>query len=75
MTLVEVLQSLLREEELEDDERQVLLAFYRFSDSATGSDSVDTPTTTIRPYYLADGAGAVGSGKTPFICNYSVLEA
>lgn len=75
MTLVDTLRKLLSDEKLEDDERQVLLAFYRFTDSVTMSDSVATPETTTRPYYLADGAGVVGSGKTPFICNFAVLEA
>jgi hypothetical protein len=75
MTIVDALRKLLGGERLEDDERQVLLAFYRFTDRATAGDSVDTPETTTRPYYLADGAGVVGNGKTPFICNYAVLEA
>lgn len=75
MSLVDALRKLLTNEQLEDDERQVLLAFYRFTDMAQATDSVDTPETTTRPYYLADGAGVVGAGKTPFICNFAVLEA
>lgn len=72
MTLVEALRKLLSKEELEDDERQVLLAFYRFTDKAAGSDSVDTPETTGKPYLLADENGDVVGGD-PFICNYAVM--
>lgn len=72
MSLVDALRKLLSKEELEDDERQVLLAFYRFTDRAEGSDSVDTPETTGKPYLLANGAGVV-SGGDPFICNYAVM--
>jgi hypothetical protein len=75
MSLIDALRGLLKPESLADDELQVLLAFFRFSDSATGTDSVDTPETTERPYYLANGAGVVGVGKEPFICNFAVLEA
>lgn len=74
MTLVDALRKLLTDEQLEADELEVLLSFYRFDDRATGTDEVDTPETTIRPYYLADGVGVVGVGKTPFICNFAVLE-
>lgn len=75
MSLVDALRKLLTNERLEDDERQVLLAFYRFTDRATGGDSVEAPETTVRPYYLADEDGVVGAGKTPFICNFAKLEA
>lgn len=75
MTLIDALRKLLSEEKLEDDELEVLLSYYRFTDRAEASDSVDTPETTLRPYYLADGAGVVGMGLTPFICNFAVLEA
>ncbi|MGR3504907.1 MAG: hypothetical protein ACU0B7_03440 [Paracoccaceae bacterium] len=74
MSLVDALRKLLSDEKLEADERQVLLAFFRFADAATGDDAVDTPETTVRPYYLADGAGVVTAG-TPFICNFAKLEA
>lgn len=50
MTLVEALRALLRDEDLEDDELQVLLAFYRFTDAASAVDSVDEPETTTGPY-------------------------
>ena len=72
MTLVDALRKLLSDEKLEDDERQVLLAFFRFTDRVTGGDSVDTPETTGKPYLLADAAGVV-TGGDPFICNYAVL--
>lgn len=74
MSLVDALRKLLGKEELEDDELQVLLAFFRFHDRATGSDSVEAPSTTERPYYLADEDGVVTAG-TPFICNFAKLEA
>lgn len=75
MTLVDALRKLLGEEDLEADEREILLSFFRFRDRATASDSVDAPDTTERPYYLADENGVVGVGKTPFICNFAKLEA
>jgi hypothetical protein len=50
MSIVDALRKLLTDEQLEDDERQVLLAFYRFSDEATGSETIDTPTTQTGPY-------------------------
>lgn len=75
MSLVEALRKLLGEEKLEADEREILLAFFRFTDRAQADDEVDTPETTIRPYYLADENGDVGLGNTPFICNFAVLEA
>lgn len=74
MTLVEALRSLLKKEELEADEMEVLLAFYRFEDAATASDSLDDASYTTRPYYLADAAGVVTAG-TPFICNFAILES
>ncbi len=74
MTLVDALRSLLNQEKLEADEQEVLLAFFRFTDAVAVTDSVDTPETTERPYYLADADGNVGAGKTPFICNFAVLE-
>lgn len=75
MSLVDALRKLLVKEKVEDDEREILLAFYRFTDRMTVADAVDTPETTERPYYLADASGVLGAGKTPFICNYAVLEA
>lgn len=75
MSLVDTLRKLLSDEKLEADEREVLLAFFRFTDAATVSDAVDTPEVTERPYYLADENGVVGVGKTPFICNFAKLEA
>jgi hypothetical protein len=75
LTLVEALQRLLRGERLEEDDRRVLLSFFRFQDRATASDSLDDPETTECPYYLADENGVVGAGKTPFICNFAKLEA
>lgn len=50
MSLVDALRKLLSKEELEDDERQVLLAFYRVTDRATVGDSVDEPETSQGPY-------------------------
>ena len=50
MSLVEALQKLLRGERIEEDDRQVLLSFFRFNDRATGSDSVEEPETTQGPY-------------------------
>lgn len=73
MTLVEALKGLLKEEDLEADELEVLLAFYRFSDASEGSDSVAAPETTQAPYLLADAAGNVQPGFDPFICNFARL--
>lgn len=50
MSLIDALRGLLKPESLADDELQVLLAFYRFSDSAVGSDEVEAPTFTTGPY-------------------------
>lgn len=74
MSLVDALRALLQQEKLQDDQQEVLLAFYRFTDLAGVADTVDTPETTQRPYYLADEDGIVSAGS-PFICNFAVLEA
>lgn len=74
MTLVEALRGLLKKEELEADELRVLLAFYRFSERAEGTDAVDTPETTERPYLLADASGNVPVGFSGFVLNFCKLE-
>lgn len=50
LTLTEALKSLLKKEELSDDELITLLAFYRFRDSGAGTDELDNATYTSGPY-------------------------
>ncbi|MGX7894410.1 hypothetical protein [Tsuneonella sp. HG222] len=50
LTLVEALRSLLKKEELQADEMEVLLAFFTFRDEATGSDDLDDATYSTGPY-------------------------
>lgn len=74
LTLVEALRSLLKQEELEADEMEVLLAFYTFADRGIGSDEADDAEYTVAPYLLADENGDVLPGYAPFICNFCKLE-
>ncbi len=50
LTLTEALKSLLKKEELAEDEMQILLAFYRFRDRGVGTDDLDDATFTTGPY-------------------------
>lgn len=56
LTLVEALRSLLKKEELSTDELEILLAFYRFSDSGVGTDDLDDATYTTGPYVYDTGS-------------------
>lgn len=50
MNLVDTLRSLLKKEELEDDEMQVLFAVYRFIDEGMGTDVLEDAEFTVGPY-------------------------
>lgn len=50
MSLVDALRKLLTPEKLEDDELQVLLAFYRFADKVEANEEVEPPTSQMGPY-------------------------
>lgn len=55
--IINFLQNQLRDREISEQELETLLSFLRINDSASTSDSIDTPTTTTGPYYWSPVTG------------------
>lgn len=74
ISLVELLQNMLKEKGIREGESETLLTFLQFSDTGGGSDTAPNITTTEGPYLITDSAGNVTSG-TKLIINYGTVGA
>jgi hypothetical protein len=71
VTLIDLLQGMLKEKGVREGEVETLLTFLDFIDSATGTDEIVDISTTTGPYHWTNPDGSVPNDKQPFIWNYS----
>ena len=74
ITLIDFLQSQIREQGIREGESETLLTFLQFEDSATASDTIDNISVTSPPYHITDSDGNVTVG-TPALVNYSKMAS
>lgn len=74
ISLVELLQGMLKEKGIREGETETLLTFLDFTDSGAGEDNAPTFAKSTGPYLITDSAGNVTSG-TKLIINYGTVGA
>jgi len=74
ITLVELLQNMLKEKGVREGEAETLLTFLDFTDLGRGTDAIDAITVSSPPYTIADSDGNVTVG-TPAKVNFSTFAS
>jgi hypothetical protein len=72
VTLVELLQNMLKEKGVKEGESETLLTFIDFADEGTGTDAIEDITVSSPPYHITDSDGNVTTG-TPALVNFSTV--